>query len=41
MAEESVKLLNSPYGVVAYESFKLRNRAFADKSGIILHLDCD
>ncbi|MBP3749808.1 MAG: AAA family ATPase [Ruminobacter sp.] len=41
MAEESVKLLNSPYGVVAYESFKLRNRAFADKSGIILHLDDD
>ncbi len=39
MSETEVKLLNSPYGVVAYENFKLRNRAFADKSGMIKSLD--
>ena len=32
MSEAEVRLLNSPYGVVLYESFKLQNRAFADKS---------
>ena len=41
MSETEVKLLNSPYGVVAYDSFKLRNRAYVDKSGMILHLDQD
>ncbi len=41
MLETEVKLLNSPYGVVAYDSFKRRNRAYADKSGMILHLDQD
>lgn len=39
MSEAEVRLLNSPYGVVLYESFKLQNRAFADKSKIILDLD--
>ncbi|MBQ8706791.1 MAG: AAA family ATPase [Succinivibrionaceae bacterium] len=39
MTKDSVKLLNSPYGVSAYENLKLQNRAFADKSGTILHLD--
>ncbi len=39
MSESSVKLLNSTYGVVAYESFKLQNRAFADKSRMLLNLD--
>ncbi|MEE3423465.1 MAG: AAA family ATPase, partial [Succinimonas sp.] len=33
--------MNSPYGVVAYDSFKLRNRAYVDKSGMILNLDKD
>ena len=41
MSEIKVKLLNSTYGVVAYETFKLRNRAFADKSGMIKNLDDD
>ena len=41
MLETEVKLLNSPYGVVAYDSFKRRNRAYVDKSGMILNLDQD
>ena len=41
MSGTKVKLLNSPYGIVAYESFKLRNRAFADKSVMIRNLDED
>ncbi|MBQ8706537.1 MAG: AAA family ATPase [Succinivibrionaceae bacterium] len=41
MSESPVKLLNSPYGEVAYEDFRRLNRAFADKSGIIEFLDSD
>ena len=41
MSETEVKLLNSPYGIVAYDSFKRRNSAYADKSGMILNLDQD
>ena len=32
MSESEVKLLNSPYGEVSYESFRKLKRAFADKS---------
>ena len=39
MSESVVKLLNSPYGVVAYANFRQQSRAFADKSGIIRDLD--
>lgn len=39
MSESASKLLSSPYGEVAYDKFKLRNRAFVDKSGVIKALD--
>lgn len=39
MSESEVKLLNSPYGEVSYESFRKLKRAFADKSAIIKSLD--
>ena len=39
MSESEVKLLNSPYGEVAYESFRKLKRAFADKSAMIKSLD--
>ncbi len=41
MSESKTKLLNSPYGVMAYEKIKSQNRAFADKSYIISKLDDD
>ena len=39
MSESEVKLLNSPYGEVTYESFRKLKRAFADKSAMIKSLD--
>lgn len=39
MSESEVKLLNSPYGEVSYESFRKLKRAFADKSAMIKSLD--
>ena len=39
MSEKQIKLMNSPYGVVSYASFKQQNRAWADKSGMISLLD--
>ena len=41
MADRVVKLLNNPYGIAQYEAFKKQNRAFVDKSEIILELDDD
>ena len=41
MADKVVKLLNNPYGIAQYEAFKKQNRAFVDKSEIILELDDD
>ncbi len=41
MPESTVKLLNSPYGVAAFGTFRRHNRAFADKSGMIQDLDDD
>ena len=39
MGKDKVELLNIPYGQVAYETFRARRLAFADKSGIIEFLD--
>ena len=39
MSKDKVELLNTPYGQVAYETFRARRLAFADKSGIIEFLD--
>ena len=39
MSKNKVELLNTPYGQVAYETFRARRLAFADKSGIIGFLD--
>ena len=39
MNENTVKLLNNPYGQVSYETFRADRRAFADKSSIIQSLD--
>ena len=39
MNENTVKLLNNPYGQVSYETFRADRRAFADKSAIIQSLD--
>ena len=39
MSKDKVELLNTPYGQVAYETFRARRLAFADKSGIIGFLD--
>ena len=39
MSKDKVELLNIPYGQVAYETFRARRLAFADKSGIIGFLD--
>ena len=39
MGKDKVELLNIPYGQVAYETFRARRLAFADKSGIIGFLD--
>ncbi|WP_164954416.1 AAA family ATPase [Succinivibrio dextrinosolvens] len=41
MSESTVKLLNNPYGQVSFDSFRLKNRAFADKSLVIKYLDDD
>ena len=32
MSESTVTLLNNPYGKVSFDSFRLKNRAFVDKS---------
>lgn len=39
MGKDKVELLNIPYGQVAYETFRAKRLAFADKSGIIGFLD--
>ena len=41
MSESTVKLLNNPYGQASFDSFRLKNRAFADKSLVIKYLDDD
>ena len=41
MSESTVKLLNNPYGQASFDSFRLKNRAFADKSIVIKYLDDD
>ena len=39
MSEEKADLLSSPYGEVAYETFRELDRAFVDKSSVIKKLD--
>ena len=39
MSEEKADLLSSPYGEVAYETFRELDRAFVDKSSVIKTLD--
>lgn len=39
MSEDKVELLSTPYGEVAYESFRELGFAFADKSGLIESLE--
>ena len=41
MSESTVTLLNNPYGQASFDSFRLKNRAFADKSLMIKYLDDD
>ena len=41
MSESTVKLLNNPYGQASFDSFRHKNRAFADKSLIIKYFDDD
>ena len=39
MSDSTVKLQNNPYGQVSFETFRLEDQAFADKSYIIKYLD--
>ena len=39
MSEDKVELLCTPYGEVAYESFRELGFAFADKSAVIKELE--
>ena len=39
MSEDKVELLSTPYGEVAYESFRELGFAFADKSAVIKELE--
>ena len=39
MSEDKVELLSTPYGEVAYESFRELGFAFADKSSVIKELE--
>ena len=41
MSKNTVTLLNNPYGQASFDSFRLKNRAFADKSLSIKYLDDD
>ncbi len=41
MSESTIKLLNNPYGQASFDSFRHKNRAFADKSLIIKYFDDD
>ena len=41
MSDSSVALQNNPYGKSSFEDFRLKNRAFVDKSEIIKYLDND
>ena len=39
MSEDKVELLSTPYGEVAYETFRELGRAFVDKSSVIKDLE--
>ena len=41
MSESTVNLLNNPYGKVSFDTFRIKNRAFVDKSLSIKFLDDD